>query len=295
MHTKAYLALAATVIVWGIAPAFVRSFSVAVGPWDAIFIRLTMVALMCLPLLPFSGTFIASKDWPRLLLVSWIGMFGYFLGSIYGFAYVKTGIGGVLIAIQPLIVAVLASIMGTDKLTLPIILGLVVSFGGALYLDIDKTSINSEELFGVGMLLLCDLAFAINIVFSRPLVQEYGAFRITIWTMILTAIPAIFFIRPESFSIITNLSPQAWGELFYLGFIGTILVVIFWNYAVGVLRPTTVGASLYVIPLLAAVAGWVVLDESLTARTLLAGAIILIGVAICEFGKDVGYRTRLRQ
>jgi drug/metabolite transporter (DMT)-like permease len=283
MNTKAYLALAATVIVWGIAPAFVRSFSIAVGPWDSMFIRMTSVALLCLAFLPLSGAYIARKDWMRLLFVSWIGMFGYFLGSIFGFAYIKTGIGGILIAIQPLIVAILAAVLGTDRLTVPVIAGLLISFGGVLYLDIDKTSINSDEMFGVGMLLLCDIAFAMNIVFSRPLIQQYGAFRVTLWTMILAAIPALFFFRPDVAQVITSLPMNAWGELFYLGFIGTILVVVFWNYAVGILRPTTVGASLYAIPLLAALSGWLILDETLTMRTIIAGAVILAGVAISEF------------
>jgi drug/metabolite transporter (DMT)-like permease len=133
-------------------------------------------------------------------------------------------------------------------------------------------------------LMLCNVAFAINVVYSRGLVQTYGALRVTILTMILAAVPALAFFRPGVFDIIRNLDAFAWGSLFYLGFIGTIVVVIMWNFAVGQLRSATVGASLYVIPLLAAVSGWVVLGETLGSRSIMAGLIILAGVAISEFG-----------
>ncbi len=287
MPVKAYLALATVVVVWGVAPALIRSFSTTIGPWDSVFIRMTSVALMCLPFLPFSGTTIARRDWPKLLLVSCVGMFGYFLGSIYGFAYVKTGIGGIIMAIQPLIIAIFAAVLGTERLTLPVVIGLCVSFAGAFYLfndDLGAGGNFNETLFGTAMLMFCNVCFAINVVFSRSLVQTYGAFRVTILTMIFAAIPALAFFRPDVVDVIRNLNAFAWFSLFHLGFIGTIVVVIMWNHAVGQLRPATVGASLYVIPLLAVVSGWVVLGETLGLRALIAGLVILAGVAISEFG-----------
>jgi drug/metabolite transporter (DMT)-like permease len=283
---RAYVALAVTVAVWGIAPAFVRSFSTTVGPWDSIFIRLTSVAVMCLPFLPFCGIHVARKDWGQLLLVSWVGMFGYFLGSIYGFAYVKTGVGGIIIAVQPLIIALMASVIGTEKLTVAALIGLGVSFLGVLFLfggDMEGWR-EPGAVFGASMLFLCNVAFAINVVYSRSLVQTYGATRITILTMILTAVPALFFFRPETLGVIGSLGRFEWWSLFFLGFIGTIAVVILWNQAVGLLRPVTVGASLYVIPFLAVISGWLVLNESLSLQSLVAGVIIVAGVAISEFG-----------
>ncbi len=287
-RTNAYLALAVTMIVWGIAPAIVRNFSLTIGPWDSVFIRLVSVALMCLPMLPFSGIYIARKDWLRLLLVSCVGMFGYFIGSIYGLFYIKTGIGSIIIAIQPLIIAMLAAALGAERLTIATVSGLLISFLGALYMfgaDVDGR--DSNTMFGIAMLLLCNVAFAINVVFSKPLIQTYGALRTTLMTMIVTAVPALVFFRPSVIPVIANLEWVDWVSLFYLGFIGTIVVVVMWNYAVGQLRPATVGASLYVIPVLAAASGWFLLGETMSTQLVLAGLIILAGVAISEFGKDL--------
>ncbi len=289
MRTKAYIALAITVMVWGVAPGFIRSFSQTIGAWDSIFIRLTSVALMCLPFLLFCGTHVARKDWPRLLLVSCIGMFGYFLGSIFGFQFVKAGIGSIIIAVQPLIVALIASALGAEKLSGAVIVGLVISLAGSILLfsgDADIASFNRDTMFGIAALMFCNVCFAINIVFSKPLVLAYGAMRVTMLTMILAAVPALFFFRPGVFGVIAGLDAFGWWSLFFLGFVGTILVVVIWNHAVGQLPPTTVGASLYVIPILGSLSGWLILNETLTWQAIVGGVIVLAGVAYSEFAKS---------
>jgi drug/metabolite transporter (DMT)-like permease len=289
MHTKAYLALAATVLVWGTAPGFIRSFSQTVGAWDSMFIRLVSVAIMCLPFLFYSGTYIAQKDWPRLLLVSCVGIFGYFLGSIFGFQFVKAGIGSIIIAVQPLIVASIAAALGAERLSAAVLIGLLVSLTGSVLLfsgDADIASFDRDTLFGIAMLMLCNVCFAINIVFSKPLVQTYGAVRVTMLTMILAALPALLFFRPGVVEVIATLDAFGWWSLFFLGFVGTILVVVFWNHAVGQLPPNTVGASLYVIPILGTLSGWLVLGETLTWQAITGGAIVLAGVAFSEFAKS---------
>ncbi|MCA0434801.1 MAG: EamA family transporter [Proteobacteria bacterium] len=288
MPIKAYAALLSAVIVWGVAPAFIRSFSLTAGPADSMFIRLVTVALFCLPFLPFAARKIARQDWPRLLLVAWVGVFGYFLGSIFGFTYVGSGVGGLIMATQPLIIALLASALGTERLTIATLAGLAVSFAGALYLfsgDLGGSGTSREALMGALMIFACGIAFAINVVFSRPLVRRYGSLTVTLYTMMLCAIPALPFYNANIINVVAGLDLFAWGSLIYLSLVGTILAVIAWNYAVGLLRPTTVGASLYVIPLLAVISGWIVLGEKVTIHTAFAGLIIVGGVALSEFGQ----------
>jgi drug/metabolite transporter (DMT)-like permease len=288
MNFKALAALIFTVVIWGFAPALVRGFSLAAGPWDSMFIRLTSVALVCVVLLPFSGAHIARKDWLRLIIASCVGMFGYFVGSIYGFTFIGAGPGGLLMATQPLIIAVLASMLGTERLGLSTILGFAVSFAGTLYLVAgDLTLTGSNPILGALCIIGCSIAFGINVVLSKPLVQTYGPLKITFIGMILTAVPALVFYRPEVWGIITSLNWKAWASLFYLGPIGTIIAVIAWNYAVGQLSPTTVGGSLYVVPVLSYVGGWLFLNETIGIQTLMAGAIILAGVAIAEYGRSL--------
>jgi drug/metabolite transporter (DMT)-like permease len=293
---KAYAALIGTVIVWGAAPALVRSISLTAGPADSMFIRLVSVALMCVPFLPFCGAHIARKDWPRLLLVSWVGIFGYFVGSIYGFAYLSAGIGGIIFATQPLVIALMAAAIGTEKLTAGTLLGLLISFAGIIYLSESSLGDNagSNPILGAILVFLCGIAFSVFAVFSKPLVDSYGPLRTTVVTMILCGIPALGFFRPAVLKTVMNFGMFEWGAMVYLGLIGTVIAVITWNYAVARLRPATLGASLYAVPILAVIAGWVVLGEKLAPEAAIAGAIIVAGVAISEFGKNLSFPNHLK-
>ena len=59
--TTAFALLGFTVLVWGAAPAFIRSFSLTTGPTDALVIRLIAVAIPCLLLLPFFGGYTVAR------------------------------------------------------------------------------------------------------------------------------------------------------------------------------------------------------------------------------------------
>jgi drug/metabolite transporter (DMT)-like permease len=64
--------------------------------------------------------------------------------------------------------------------------------------------------------------------------------------------------------------------------IGATAAVFTWNYAAGHLPPSLLGSALYMLPVLALIAGWAILDEVTTAHTLIAAAVILAGVAIAQ-------------
>lgn len=287
--TRALMALAFTIIVWGVVPAFVRSFSLATGPSDAIVIRMCFTALSALPLFLHSGWRIEKSDIPQLLVVAVIGMFGYFLGSIFGFVYVPAGFGSMIIAVQPLLIVVIAAMTGAEKLALPGILGLIISFVGTLYLfgGTAGGALKFNDLLLGGVLLLAsDVAFAIYVIFSKPLLRKYGSLKISAWTLVLCAPPALVFLSGSTWPAVLALDGQAFFSLFFLSVIGTVMCLVTWNYAVPSLSSTTMGASLYLIPVFAVLSGWWVLHEKIMLSTVLAGLIILTGVAVAEFGSS---------
>ncbi len=286
---RALIALAFTILVWGLVPAFVRSFSLTTGPSDAIVIRMWTTALAALPLFLFTGWHIERADIAKLLLVSMVGMFGYFLGSIFGYTYVPAGFGSMIIAVQPLLIALIAAGLGTERMRLNAIIGLIISFVGTIYLfsgNMDAAINFADMIKGGSLLLLCDVAWAIYVIYNKPLLQKYGALKMTAWTLFLCGPPSLLFISHTTLSAVAQLDMQSLSSLFFLSVIGTLLCLATWNYATKYLSATTMGASLYLIPVIAIGAGWVFLHEVASLATLVAGLIILAGVAYAEFGKS---------
>jgi drug/metabolite transporter (DMT)-like permease len=286
-HTLAVFALVFTILVWGVAPAFVRSFSLTTGPADAMVIRMCFTALAALPLFLISGFHIKKADWGNLFIVAIIGMFGYFLGSIFGYTFVPTAFGSMIIALQPLLIALMAAALTGEKLSLASILGLLISFVGSIFLF--AGNVGGDMTFGNmikgGLLIFgCDIAWAVYVIFSKPLISTYGTVKVTAWTLLLCAPPSLVFISADTWHTALSLDGPAFFSLFFLSVLGTVICVVTWNYAVPFLSSTTMGASLYLVPLLAVLSGWAVLHETISTTTLVAGAIILLGVAVAEFG-----------
>jgi drug/metabolite transporter (DMT)-like permease len=286
---RATLALIFTMLSWGISPALVRAFALATGPADSIVIRMVFTAICALPIFYFTGIHIDRKDVGRLLFVSIIGMFGYFVGSIFGFAIVPAGIGSMVFATQPLLIALVAAAVGTERLTVPTVTGLIISFIGSIYLfsGEDSSSKATENLVIGGILIFAScIAFSLYVIYSKPLIQKYGSMKITAWSLVLCAPVALPFFSGSTVSTLQALDIKAIAALLFLSIAATVMAVITWNYAVGILKSSTVGATLYVVPVLAALAGWILLGENIGISTLIAGVIILAGVAFAEIGKS---------
>jgi drug/metabolite transporter (DMT)-like permease len=291
-QTKALVALAFTVLAWGVTTVFVRAFSIAAGPFDALLIRLCAAGLLFFVVMAFTcGFSVERRDWPRLLFISLVGTLGYFAFSIYGFVHAPAGIGTLIMSTQPMIISCLAWFAGSEKLTIRTTVGLLVSLAGSALLllgdDIaTSTSSAAQVAFGCLLIFFAGVAWALFVVYSKPLIQKYGALKITGLSSLIIVPPVLPFIGASTINTLLTLNTDAIFSLVFLTFIAATLSVVTWNYAAGIVRPSLLGSALYVVPVLAVLAGWVMLDEPVTANTLIAASIILIGVAISQMQKD---------
>jgi drug/metabolite transporter (DMT)-like permease len=288
MPVKALAALAFTILVWGVTFVFVRAFSVAAGPYDALIIRLVCAALLFAVILAFGPGFaIERRDLGKLALVSLTGMLGYFVGTVFGFAYAPAGLGAIVMATQPILIALLAATAGSERLTPFTIIGLVISFAGTALL-VWGDGLSPAQLAGSGlahgllMIFLGGGAWAVFVIFSRRLIETYGALKITGLASLIIAIPMLPFIDNGTIAVLKSLDRNGLFSLLFLTFVGATASLVAWNYAAGQLKPSLLGASLYLVTPLSVLAGWAMLDEQVTVQILIAAAVIMIGVAVSQ-------------
>jgi drug/metabolite transporter (DMT)-like permease len=288
MPVKALAALAFTILVWGVTFVFVRAFSVAAAPYDALIIRLVCAALLFAVILAFGPGFaIERRDLGKLALVSLTGMLGYFVGTVFGFAYAPAGLGAIVMATQPILIALLAATAGSERLTPFTIIGLVISFAGTALL-VWGDGLSPAQLAGSGlahgllMIFLGGGAWAVFVIFSRRLIETYGALKITGLASLIIAIPMLPFIDNGTIAVLKSLDRNGLFSLLFLTFVGATASLVAWNYAAGQLKPSLLGASLYLVTPLSVLAGWAMLDEQVTVQILIAAAVIMIGVAVSQ-------------
>ena len=287
-RAKPFVVLLFTMLVWGVTPVFLRSMSVGLGPADALVIRYVPIALVCLVVLIVTGKWrIAVADWLRLLVISIIGIFGYSAASVYAFASVPAGIGGLIYATQPLFIVLLAFVMLGEKLTVSVMAGLALAFAGTVVLvwdDIVAEESAQSHLIGIGLLLLACFAWSFYSVPGKSLFQRYGSLSITTMSLLIGSLPVLLFASPTTIDTLQAMTEQQWLELLFLAFISSFIAMIGWTYATARLPASTIGGALYVIPVIAVIAGSAFLGEAVTVSTMLGGLLIVGGVAFAQLG-----------
>jgi drug/metabolite transporter (DMT)-like permease len=290
MHTgtsKALAALIFTIVLWGIAPVFIRGVSVALGPADAFVIRLVASGLIFTVIAFFTTGFaISRKDVPHLLFITFIGLFGYYAGTIFGFAYAPAGIGSLIMSSQPILIGLIAWAVGSERITLATVLGLAIALAGSVLLvwgdDLGISAAQkSDLLIGVGLILIASITWAIYVVFSRSLSEKLGAIKVTCLSNMLIALPMLPFLRKDMIAKVAAMPTEAMTGLALLLTVGS-LSVITWNFAAPKLKPSLLGMSLYMIPVIGVFAGWLILGEVITPQIIFAAALILLGVAVSQ-------------
>jgi drug/metabolite transporter (DMT)-like permease len=285
---KPFAALLLAVLIWGVTPVFMRSQSVGLGPADSLVIRYTPVALAWVIVLAMTGGCrIARRDWPRLLVVSLGGLFCYAAAAVYGFAYVPAGIGGLIYATPPLFIALLAVAVLGERLTLSIVLGLILAiFGTVLLLWDDLTSAVPDEsyLSGILLLLLACFAWAFYSVPGKVIFQRYGSLPMTAMSTIIATVPILAFASSGTIDTVHNMTQRQWLEVLFLTTCSTFIAMLTWTYASAKLPAATTGLFLYLIPVIAVLAGVLILGETLTWSTMFGGLCIILGVAAAQFG-----------
>jgi drug/metabolite transporter (DMT)-like permease len=284
---KPIAALLLTTVIWGVTPVFLRSLSVGLGPADALVIRYIPIALTCIVILVATGKWrIAPADWPRLLVISIIGISGYSIASVYAFAMVPAGIGGLIYATQPLFIVMLAVTMLGERLTLAVLLGLALACAGTVLLvwnDLAAVNPAQSYLAGIGLLLLACFAWSFYSVPGKVIIQRYGTLSITLMSLLMGTLPMLLLASPATIDTLQSMTPRQWIELLFLAFVSSFIAMIGWTYATGRLSAATIGAALYGIPVIAVAAGAVFLGETVTLTTILGGILILGGVAVVQF------------
>ena len=124
----------------------------------------------------------------------------------------------------------------------------------------------SDLLIGSGLIFLSGAAWSIYVVLCKPLIQRYGSYKISALTLAIAAFPSFSWSLATPCRWRMNLNASALFSLFFLIVVATFMALMLWNFATGILRPTAIGATLYLVPVLAVLSGYVLLNEAVTTK-----------------------------
>ncbi len=278
MTRKGWLLFIAISIFWGIPYFFIKIAVRELDPAVVVFARAAIAAAVLIPMVAH-GKMLRPllRHWPIILLFSLIHMVGAFLLISYGEQHVSSSLTSLLIAANPLLVALLA--LGFDKserVNGPRLVGLLIGMVGLVVLLGFDVGGDRQMWLGAALILLAALGYAIGALLlkNRPLVElpriAVAAAECSITTIVL--LPLIMSRLPGKVP-----SMGVLASLLVLGIICTALALptFFALIAeVGASRGTVIT---YVNPAVSVLLGVTILQEQLTIATIAGFLLIIAG------------------
>ena len=226
------------------------------------------------------------RDWWTLAITGLFLLVGGNAIVVWSEQYVESGQASVFVAAVPLWAAFFDSLVpgGKTTLTWRLCVGLALGFlGSALLAGINPTELVAADLRGPVALTLASASWAMGSVYWKRRPTEASpysaaAVQMTIGGAVLTLAGLALGEGPAF-----HLTGAGLGSIAYLVVFGSIVGYTAYGYALEHTSATIVGTYAYVNPVVAVALGWLVLDEIVTGRMLLAMALILGAVLWIQF------------
>ncbi|WP_030209293.1 EamA family transporter [Streptomyces sp. NRRL S-87] len=194
---------------------------------------------------------------------------------------VPSGLAALLIASVPLWMVVLRTTTG-DRPPLPTLAGVGIGLAGLAVLTQSGLSGN-VELWGVGLILLASLLWALGSFISGRLPMPKDPFAASAYQMLVggTAGLVVAFARGEQHGFDPGaVSGRSWAGLAYLVVFGSLVAFTAYAWLLRAAPLSLVATYAYVNPVVAVLLGALILDEALTWPILVGGGIVVAAVGV---------------
>ncbi|MHA7292545.1 EamA family transporter [Arthrobacter sp. HLT1-21] len=187
------------------------------------------------------------------------------------------GVAATMGAIQPLVVAVLASVVVSERLTArKIVAGMAGILGVALMVLSAEAKLDP---IGVAAALLGTASMGTGVVLLKRWGQPASPLTLTAWQLVaggLFLMPLAWLVEGPPPAVLT---PANIAGYLYLMSIGTVVAYFLWFRGLSRLPASTASFFGSLSPLTATLCGWVFLSQTLSVGQL-AGAVIIIATLI---------------
>ncbi len=189
----------------------------------------------------------------------------------------------------PAMIALSSSLLGLEKLTRNVVLGIALAFAGIAAVMLARgASLSSQTLAGDLLTLAAVICWTAYVLGMRTLGSKLSSLSATTFTL-LCGTPGLLLLGwPELRQVAwSQLPPKVWFGLLYSSLLALVVGYVLYNSNVrriGGVRTAVYGCA---IPLLATLIAWPVLGERPTWWHAVGGTLIVTGVWLARQKTDV--------
>ncbi len=279
-NAAAIFAVAVTVLSWASAFPMIRVGMRELGPLELAAARFAVASAPALGWLAVRRPPPPTRgDAVRFLICGLIGISAYNGLLNQGERTVSAGAAAFIVNVAPILTAILAAVFLRERFSAWGWGGALTSFAGVGLIALGQPG---GVAFGGGASLVAGAALctASYFVLQRPLVPRYGALACTAYTLLAGALFLLPFLPGALPRLVAPEGARLAATVVALGVFPAAIGYAAWTYALGRFGAARAANFLYLVPPVAALVGYAALGESLSALTLVGGAIAILGVVI---------------
>lgn len=201
-----------------------------------------------------------------------------------GLDYTTSSHSALIVAIDPILILVLASAMKIERLTTGKVAGMALAFFGIVVLEVENGP-HSPLLMGDLISLGGALGFSLYAVFAKRITREYDPIALNAFNCVGAAILFLpLAIRQGIRLDWKTVGWVGWAGMFYMAIFSSVAAYLLFYWALRYMDPSRVAAINYLQPVCVVLLASVFLAERPTPHLLGGTALVLAGVWLAERG-----------
>jgi len=286
LNLRLILAFVAIYVVWGSTYLAIKMAVETIPPLATAGIRHLIAGTILFVWARAWRAHITATQWRASLVVG--GLF--FLvghGTLHwAEQMVPSGIAALLVATEPVWIALLMPAAGASRWSLKAVAGLAAGLVGVgLLVPCDVLVGNSEQVWGSGAILLGAMSWALGVRYSATAPLPRDSFVRTATTLLCGAglLLAASVVTGEMPRLdLHAISGRSLLGLAYLILFGSVVAFSAYTWLLERCSATLVATHTYVNPVIAVLLGWMFAAETLTPRLIGATGLILVAVLLLK-------------
>ena len=279
-------------LIWGVNFSVMKLAIAQIPALPFTAVRFTLASLLLwLALRAIEGPArLASADLRRLVILGVVGNTFYQIAFILGLAHTTATNSALIVATVPTVVAVIAGLMGFERVTARMWCGIGLgTLGVGLVIAASGVEFSTGTLRGDLLTVLGVLCWAGYTVGLRRLPDGISPLRVTTVTSIAGTPGLVLAGLPELVRLDWSaVSTTAWGALAYATLLSLVVAYILWNRSVQAVGGTRTAIYMCVTPLVASAAAWAMLGEQARPSQAVGAILIIVGVLLTRVDRAIG-------
>ncbi|HYK77063.1 MAG TPA: EamA family transporter [Daejeonella sp.] len=288
---KLFFALFSIALFWGTTYLGIRIGVETIPPLLVTGFRNIIAGAILLAYLLYNKQ-LEKMSWPRIKRNMIIAFMMIVLANgltTYAEKYISSGLAALISTLSPLSVLLINLAMGNEKPSFKVFSGILLGICGMflIYQNNIADLFNPEYRIGIGAILFAVLMWSSGTVFSKHSAHHPGNMIVNLCAQMLFA--GVFLLLMQGV-VEPNVAMETWSmrsvlAVIYLAIFGSVVGYASYTYALSRLPSTRVSVITYINVVVALTLGWLILDEQVSLKIMLAAVLIIGGVVIANYGK----------